>query len=325
MLTDDEKAPCSWRFAVDRGGTFTDVVGFGPDGALHTAKVLSRDPLHPDDPGTPGHPRAARRARRPGTSRGRSASRHHGRDQCPARTQRCANVARDVDRDARRTAHRLPGTTRRSSRAQIRRPPPLYRDVVAVRERVDADGRVLQALDEAGLLAVLVAARAAGVESVAIAFLHGLPLSGARAARRRARAQPRASTRSSPRTKPRRCSATSHAARPRSPTHTCRRCCCATRASSAPTLARRVRRTLGDVHAEQRRTRGCRGPAGRQRSAVRARGWCRGHDRRGHGRRAAPADRFRHGRHVDGRQSLRRARSRAASSPRSTACGCRRR
>ena len=30
-------AAAGWRFAVDRGGTFTDVVGFAPDGSIHTA------------------------------------------------------------------------------------------------------------------------------------------------------------------------------------------------------------------------------------------------------------------------------------------------
>ena len=43
-----------WRFAVDRGGTFTDVVGFAADGTLHTAKVLSHDPTHPGDPALRG-------------------------------------------------------------------------------------------------------------------------------------------------------------------------------------------------------------------------------------------------------------------------------
>jgi 5-oxoprolinase (ATP-hydrolysing) len=38
-----------WRFAIDRGGTFTDVVAVDPDGRLHTGKVLSRDPAHPGD------------------------------------------------------------------------------------------------------------------------------------------------------------------------------------------------------------------------------------------------------------------------------------
>ena len=43
-----------WRFAIDRGGTFTDVVGFAPDGSLHLAKVLSRDPAQPGDPALRG-------------------------------------------------------------------------------------------------------------------------------------------------------------------------------------------------------------------------------------------------------------------------------
>lgn len=33
-----------WRFAVDRGGTFTDVVAVDPDGFFHTSKILSASP-----------------------------------------------------------------------------------------------------------------------------------------------------------------------------------------------------------------------------------------------------------------------------------------
>ncbi len=33
----------SWEFWIDRGGTFTDCIGLAPDGALHTAKILSSD------------------------------------------------------------------------------------------------------------------------------------------------------------------------------------------------------------------------------------------------------------------------------------------
>ncbi|MCU0948011.1 MAG: 5-oxoprolinase, partial [Porphyrobacter sp.] len=38
--------PPAWRFAVDRGGTFTDVVATTPDGRLVTAKLLSENPAH---------------------------------------------------------------------------------------------------------------------------------------------------------------------------------------------------------------------------------------------------------------------------------------
>ena len=39
-----------WRFWIDRGGTFTDVVGRSPAGALVVRKVLS---VQPDGPGDP--------------------------------------------------------------------------------------------------------------------------------------------------------------------------------------------------------------------------------------------------------------------------------
>src|SRR3569832_1010794 len=31
-----------WQFWIDRGGTFTDVIGVSPDGQLHVRKVLSQ-------------------------------------------------------------------------------------------------------------------------------------------------------------------------------------------------------------------------------------------------------------------------------------------
>src|ERR1700730_4720062 len=33
-----------WQFWIDRGGTFTDIVGCGPGGRLHTQKLLSENP-----------------------------------------------------------------------------------------------------------------------------------------------------------------------------------------------------------------------------------------------------------------------------------------
>jgi Hydantoinase/oxoprolinase N-terminal region len=39
-----------WRFAIDRGGTFTDLVGRSPEGRLVVRKVLSVQPQQPGDP-----------------------------------------------------------------------------------------------------------------------------------------------------------------------------------------------------------------------------------------------------------------------------------
>ena len=38
------KTKLRWQFWIDRGGTFTDVVGRAPDGELHTLKLLSENP-----------------------------------------------------------------------------------------------------------------------------------------------------------------------------------------------------------------------------------------------------------------------------------------
>ena len=42
-----------WQFWIDRGGTFTDVIGVAPDGQLHVRKVLSQT-NGADDPGMQG-------------------------------------------------------------------------------------------------------------------------------------------------------------------------------------------------------------------------------------------------------------------------------
>src|SRR6476619_1942119 len=39
----------SWTFAIDRGGTFTDVVARSSDGRLRVEKLLSENPAHYDD------------------------------------------------------------------------------------------------------------------------------------------------------------------------------------------------------------------------------------------------------------------------------------
>jgi len=39
-----------WRFWIDRGGTFTDVVACPPEGPLRVRKVLSLQPERPGDP-----------------------------------------------------------------------------------------------------------------------------------------------------------------------------------------------------------------------------------------------------------------------------------
>jgi len=43
-----------WEFWIDRGGTFTDVIGRAPSGALHTLKLLSENSTQYDDAAVEG-------------------------------------------------------------------------------------------------------------------------------------------------------------------------------------------------------------------------------------------------------------------------------
>ncbi|KAK0359980.1 hypothetical protein LTR94_029130, partial [Friedmanniomyces endolithicus] len=44
----------AWRFWIDRGGTFTDLVARSPSGALSTLKLLSVNPEHYADAAVEG-------------------------------------------------------------------------------------------------------------------------------------------------------------------------------------------------------------------------------------------------------------------------------
>ncbi|MCM2310707.1 MAG: hydantoinase B/oxoprolinase family protein [Steroidobacteraceae bacterium] len=162
-----------WRIAIDRGGTFTDIVATGPDGTVHTHKVLSRDPAHPGDPAVRGMDALLQRlgaahapieSVRLGTTVATNAL-------LERRGEPTLLVVTRGLRDVLRIGHQhRPDIFARA----IRLPAMLYSQVVEVRERLAADGSVLEALDEAELSAALGAARRSGLRAVAIAFLHAV-------------------------------------------------------------------------------------------------------------------------------------------------------
>src|SRR6476661_3349949 len=49
MVKGPRKKPPGWNFWIDRGGTFTDVIGRDPAGRLHVEKLLSENPGVYDD------------------------------------------------------------------------------------------------------------------------------------------------------------------------------------------------------------------------------------------------------------------------------------
>ena len=169
----EQRVTGGWRFAVDRGGTFTDVVGITPDGTLYTCKVLSRDPHQPGDPALRG---ISMLLGQHGDAHGRRVDsvRLGTTVATNALLERTGAPTLLVTSQGMRDALLIGYQQRPDIFARaIRRPPPLYRDVAEIPERVDAEGRVLTPLNEDALRRALQSARASGIEAVAIAFLHG--------------------------------------------------------------------------------------------------------------------------------------------------------
>jgi len=167
----------SWRFWIDRGGTFTDVIGqvaVGPDAGAETSlKLLSASPAYPDaaveamrrilgvEPGAP-FPAARVESIKMGTTVATNALLERaGAKTLFVTTQGFADSVLIGDQ-ARPDLFAL----------TIVRPEPLYSGVVEAPERLDAQGVVVRPLDEAALTEKLRAALAQGYASAAIAFMH---------------------------------------------------------------------------------------------------------------------------------------------------------
>jgi 5-oxoprolinase (ATP-hydrolysing) len=168
-----------WQFWIDRGGTFTDVVGRRPepDGSytLVTHKLLSDNPeqyrdaavagirhllgLKPGQPVTPEQVECVKM----GTTVATNAL-------LERKGEPTLLVTTRGFRDALRIAYQ---NRPRLFDRRIVLPELLYSRVIEAEERVGAHGDVVQALDEGRLREQLQAAFDAGLRSVAIVFLHG--------------------------------------------------------------------------------------------------------------------------------------------------------
>ena len=164
-----------WQFWIDRGGTFTDVVGKRPDGALVTHKLLSENPeqyrdaavagirhllgLHADEPITPALVECVKM----GTTVATNALLERKGEPTLLITTRGF-------RDALRIAYQ---ERPRIFDRHIVLPELLYSRVIEAMERIGANGEVVLPLDEPHLRERLWAAFDAGLRSVAIVFMHG--------------------------------------------------------------------------------------------------------------------------------------------------------
>jgi 5-oxoprolinase (ATP-hydrolysing) len=164
-----------WQFWIDRGGTFTDIVGKRPDGSLVTHKLLSENPEQYKDAAVTG-------------------IRHllgllPGELVCSDLVE-CVKMGTTVATNAlleRKGEPTLLVTTRgfrdalriayqnrpRLFDRNIVLPELLYSAVIEAQERVGADGSIVMPLDETLLKEELSAQYLKGLRTVAICFMHG--------------------------------------------------------------------------------------------------------------------------------------------------------
>src|SRR5882672_8079751 len=164
----------SWDFWIDRGGTFTDVIGRRPDGTLVAHKLLSENPeayrdaavqgirdligLAPGEPIAPGMIGAVKM----GTTVATNAL-------LERKGERTLLLITKGFRDALKIGYQArPKIFAR----HIIKPDMLFERVAEVDERVRADGTVEKEPSVSAVCADLVAAKADGINAVAIVFMH---------------------------------------------------------------------------------------------------------------------------------------------------------
>ncbi|HQS10396.1 MAG TPA: hydantoinase B/oxoprolinase family protein [Xanthobacteraceae bacterium] len=164
----------AWEFWIDRGGTFTDIIGRRPDGSLVAHKVLSENPgayrdaavhgirellgLAAEDPIPAGLVSAVKM----GTTVATNALLERKGDRTLLVTTRGFKDALKIGYQARPKIFAK----------KIVLPHMLFERVLEVGERVRADGTIEAAPDLDAVRASLVEAREAGIVAVAIAFMH---------------------------------------------------------------------------------------------------------------------------------------------------------
>ncbi|MDX8538323.1 hydantoinase B/oxoprolinase family protein [Mesorhizobium abyssinicae] len=163
-----------WDFWIDRGGTFTDVIGRDPQGGLHPRKLLSENPEAYADAAIQGIrdllglksgaaiPSGLIGDIKMGTTVATNALLERKGD-------RVLLLISKGFRDALRIAYQArPDIFAK----EIMLPEQLYERVIEIDERVRADGRVERLLDIAACGPAIEQAKADGIDAVAIVFMH---------------------------------------------------------------------------------------------------------------------------------------------------------
>ncbi|MCY3911512.1 MAG: 5-oxoprolinase, partial [bacterium] len=163
-----------WRFWIDRGGTFTDVVAQRPDGSIVPTKLLSESPRYQDaaveairsllgvSPGEPIPSDQVAEVKMGTTVATNALLERQGEPTVLVTTTGFADALR-IGYQTRPDLFAL----------DIVLPDMVYSQVITVSERVRADGTVEHPLDEDDARRQLAAAHRDGMRSAAIVLLHG--------------------------------------------------------------------------------------------------------------------------------------------------------
>jgi len=164
-----------WRFWIDRGGTFTDVIGHSPDASVVTRKLLSENPQHYRDAALQGirevlglstnNPIPDERIEhvKMGTTVATNALLERKGERTLLVTNRGFGDGLAIGYQARPNIFDL----------AISKPEPLQERVIEVTGRLNADGTEVEALDEPAARAALQQAFDDGLRACAVCLLHG--------------------------------------------------------------------------------------------------------------------------------------------------------
>lgn len=167
------KRRLKWRFAVDTGGTFTDVIGMDTSGEFHSLKLLSRSPGYEDasiegikrimglDPGQK-LPEDRIDGIRFGTTVATNALLERKGGRVALLITKGFRDLLEIGYQNRPDIFRL----------CIRKPDHLYTRVIEISERTDCEGRVVREIDEERLLKDIEKNKMANVDAFAVVLLH---------------------------------------------------------------------------------------------------------------------------------------------------------
>ena len=163
-----------WDFWIDRGGTFTDIIGRSPDGRMTPHKLLSENPEAYNDAAIQGIrdlmglsadmaiPTAEIASIKMGTTVATNAL-------LERKGEKTAFITTAGFRDALRIAYQARADIFAKN---IQKPEQLYAEVVEIDERVRADGEIETSLDEAAARQAMQKLFDKGIRSVAIVLMH---------------------------------------------------------------------------------------------------------------------------------------------------------